>query len=197
MNTKFILAGIFTFICIFSNGQTKLIAHKSHSGSVETFGTALKNDFFDLESSNFGEVPYHKRPKHILDSVVFVSDTITVLVCSNKSNSPGNQSEKYAITLSNHPIVSKKHSKKKIKTFLQEEYNFQNSLDSVPFIEYKESTTKLPKNKKKEGSFSLIPQNTNHPPLDSSKLLLVGLVGVLAILTAFISLKWKQLIFWN
>lgn len=197
MNSKLILAGIFAFIGTFANGQTKLIAHKSHSGSAETFETALKNDFFDLESSNFGEAPFHKRPERILDSVVFISDTITVLVCSNKSNSPGNQSEKYAITLSNHPIVSKKHSKKKIKTFLKEEYNFQNSLDSVPFIEYKDSTTKLTKNKKKEGSFSLIPQNPSQPPFDKSKLLLVGLVGVFAILAALISLKWKQLRFWN
>ncbi|MDJ1493848.1 hypothetical protein QNI19_12975 [Cytophagaceae bacterium DM2B3-1] len=199
MNTKLVLAGICTFICVFSNGQTKLIAHKSHSGSSETFGTALKNDFFDLESSNFGlrRVDLHKN---ILDTVVFVSDTVTVLVYRDKISNSGKPSKKPSIhrdTLNNHPIVVKKHPKYIIKDFLRGEYGFQNSLDSVPFIEYKKTDASPSQNKKKEGSLYILPQNTNQPPFDSSKLLLVGLVGVFAVLAAFISLKWKQLRFWN
>jgi len=44
-------------VCLFSVtcfGQTKLISHRSHSGSNANFRPAIENDLFDIGNSNFG-----------------------------------------------------------------------------------------------------------------------------------------------
>ena len=46
-------------VCLFSVtcfGQTKLVSHRSHSGSDANFRTAIEKDLFDIGNSNFGLV---------------------------------------------------------------------------------------------------------------------------------------------
>lgn len=50
-------------ISLSSFSQTKLIAHKSHSGSTREFKTSLKVSLFDSSTSNFGEIPIHSLSK--------------------------------------------------------------------------------------------------------------------------------------
>lgn len=62
------------------SAQTKLIYHKSHSGSVETFKLALENNSLDLDKANFG-LPSDRRVER-LDSVIYLSDSTVKLVKS-------------------------------------------------------------------------------------------------------------------
>lgn len=56
-----------------SQAQTKLIAHKSHSGSLSHFKTALEGNLFDMAASDFGD-PGWTEEKHRLDSLVKIDD---------------------------------------------------------------------------------------------------------------------------
>lgn len=65
---------ILLFICLSfgTMAQTKMIWHKSHSGSMENFKLALENNTYGVEFSNFGIPP-------ALDSIIFISDSVVVL----------------------------------------------------------------------------------------------------------------------
>ena len=68
---------LFLFTFILSQAQTKVIAHKSHSGSKNTFATAYANNMFNMNCSNFGlegNVNFV-----LLDTVIAVNDTTTLL----------------------------------------------------------------------------------------------------------------------
>lgn len=56
-----------------SQAQTKLIAHKSHSGSLSNFKIALEGNLFDMGASDFGD-PGWVEERHRLDSLVKVDD---------------------------------------------------------------------------------------------------------------------------
>ena len=64
------------------SAQTKKIAFKSHSGSAENFAIALENGLFDMDGSDFGQAPDREIRSAQLDSVIFVSDSVTLLVTS-------------------------------------------------------------------------------------------------------------------
>src|SRR5215213_6963470 len=67
---------------VFSKAQTKLIAHKSHSGTAATFKIAYETGSFDIENSNFGMAPERMVTNSSLDSVIFISDTVAIMVTS-------------------------------------------------------------------------------------------------------------------
>jgi len=62
--------------------QTKLIAHKSHSGSNANFNLALNEDLFDINESNFG----NPIPRYSLDSIRKVQDSVLVEYSSKKNS---------------------------------------------------------------------------------------------------------------
>jgi hypothetical protein len=96
--------------------QTKLISHKSHSGSRATFGTALENNLFDIGDSNFG----NPRQEYSIDSIILIEDNKAVVVSSLKifaqedviQYKPGRD------TLKDHPLLSRKHAKDSIEKVL-------------------------------------------------------------------------------
>ncbi|RZK55325.1 MAG: hypothetical protein EOO87_08170, partial [Pedobacter sp.] len=55
------------FVSVTCVAQTKLISHKSHSGSNSNFRLALNKNLFDIEQSNFGLVT--KIIKNKVDTV--------------------------------------------------------------------------------------------------------------------------------
>lgn len=75
MKIKIVL--FFIFISALSQAQTKVIAHKSHSGSNKTFSNAYKKNLFDIGHSNFG-LPGGTKIV-ILDSVIVVRNSLTIL----------------------------------------------------------------------------------------------------------------------
>lgn len=133
-----------------SQAQTKLIAHKSHSGSDAEFNLALENNLFDIDEDNLGMAPERfeikKRNLHPqLDSVIFVSETKAIVVTSSVCTSvnaynpeetrhevwkPGKE---IAI---NHPLFKNQHSLDSIKKVLKNQYGFENPIDEVVFVGY-------------------------------------------------------------
>ncbi len=96
--------------------QTKLISHKSHSGSTSTFKTALENNLFDIGESNFGEPPSELR--FTIDSVILRPDNSAIIISSEKEvwithDKPG-LSLSGRDTVYNDPLLGKKHAKDSI-----------------------------------------------------------------------------------
>ncbi len=139
MRTRAIPLLITGFLMISAGkGQTKLIAHKSHSGSIATFETALRYSFFGLGSSNFGAAPTPIVTDSKLDSVIFLSDKRAVMITSNYcTNKRTSKSELWSAgrdTVLDHPLFSKKHRLDSIKGILQQNYFFRNPVENVVFI---------------------------------------------------------------
>jgi hypothetical protein len=137
---------------ISSQAQTKLIAHKSHSGTNADFSTAFSNDLFDMDEDNLGMAPerFEIKKKHLhpqLDSVIFVSEQKVILVTSNVCTMEDVYSYKKQDTKNevwspgkeiahNHPLFSKNHSLDSIKAVLKNSYGFENPIDNVVFVGY-------------------------------------------------------------
>lgn len=68
---------LFLFATIVCEAQTKVIAHKSHSGSKHSFSKAYQNNLFDINRSNYG-LPGN-RNLVVLDTIIAVNDSLTVL----------------------------------------------------------------------------------------------------------------------
>jgi hypothetical protein len=128
-----------------SHSQTKKIAYKSHSGSAENYNTALNENLFDMDNSNFGAAPTREIVEAQLDSVIFICDTVALMVtsryCKNR-NEYYNTAAKEKLwragrdSVFYHPLFSKKHSLDSIKAMLQMQYYFKNPVSNVIFIGY-------------------------------------------------------------
>src|SRR5689334_2473893 len=117
---------LFSVLASFSAiAQTKLIAHKSHSGSNGEFRIAYSADHVELGNSNFGRGPEPLVRTASLDSLIFLSDTVAVMVTSEVCKNPDyprRASTKWRSgkdTVYNHPLFTKLHSVSYIKSFLQ------------------------------------------------------------------------------
>lgn len=118
-------------------GQTKLIYHKSHSGSNSTFSMALEREVFGLDRADFGMAPERTVRNAVLDSLIFISDSVAVMVTSERCVRR-NKSTKWKAgkdTVVNHPLFHKKNSLSYIKTNLGLYYFFANPVDSIVFVE--------------------------------------------------------------
>lgn len=136
---------VFTFSCMLlstlSYGQTKLIAHKSHSGSHTLFRHVLANHLFGVDNSNFGMAPEPTVTLSNLDSVIFVSDTVAVMVTSltchvSRRFPTGTRWTPGRDTVRKHPLFSMQHGLDSIRKSLKRDYFFDNPIDSVKFIGY-------------------------------------------------------------
>lgn len=182
MLSKFLVFA-FCLVALGSVAQTKLIAHKSHSGSVESFRFAYENNFVELGNSNFGAAPQETIRTAALDSLIFISDSVTVMVTSNFCERRRSGSSKLwnagRDTVRNHPLFSKKHSLDSIKTILQQQYYFKNPVEKIKFIGYdnkKDSAGCQDIRYVHQPSF----ENNHHQPSDNSSYLLIG-IGLFSI----------------
>jgi hypothetical protein len=141
------LLAILLIFALGSNGQTKKIFHKSHSGHKSTFNEALTNNLFGAAGSNFGTIPRQFMNDARLDSLIAVNDTTVILVTSycrknadkkaiSKKWKPGREIAYH------HPDFYKKNTVERIKSVLKSNYYFVNSPDSVTFIGFAKSTSK-------------------------------------------------------
>ena len=123
-----------------SFGQTKMIAHKSHSGSTATFKNSLASDLFNNKGSNFGIAPVRTIKNAVLDSVIFLTDSTAIMVtsnyCTDRWSNDTNLWKAGKDTVRNHPLFSKQHSLSTIKKTLDERYHFSTPVDSTVFIGY-------------------------------------------------------------
>ena len=121
--------------------QTKLIAHKSHSGTWANFNLAMENNPGQYNGSNFGVGPEPTITSSQLDSVKYISDTLAIMYTSRYC-SRGFSDERETkwrpgeAFVYNHPLFSKKHALDSIKSVLMSQYYFRNSIKKVKFIGY-------------------------------------------------------------
>lgn len=130
--------------------QTKLIAFKSHSGKMINFEKALAISEFGSAFHNLGMAPEPTITSAELNAVVFVSDSVAVMltsqVCKKSQWYYGNDTtidfnaktiwSAGADTVINHPLFSKQHSLDSIKEVLKNDYYFRNDVDSIKFVGY-------------------------------------------------------------
>jgi hypothetical protein len=192
---KKITCSILLFLSAICFSQTKLISHKSHSGSDENFRKALEGSLFDIGDSNLGVAPNRYERNANLDSVIYVSDNKVILVTSEHCRNVDRGDYKILDSnvwragrenVYNNPLFSKNHALDSIKNVLKEQYSFQNDINKTVFVGFDndEKPMKKSKNKKK----SLIPffnSDTNFP----SKPFLIFSLILLSSIVAFFS--WK------
>ncbi|MCF8275210.1 MAG: hypothetical protein K9J17_00630 [Flavobacteriales bacterium] len=142
---------ILVIICTLSHAQTKVIAHKSHSGSNHSFAKAYHHNLFEINDSNFGLGPMPYRIT-LLDTVVAVNDTTTLLRFRasmdyfTKEKEPDYtdlvelEFESMIDTIVNDTVFTRKKPLSIIKAIDQHRYPilFRNPIEEVVFIGFKE-----------------------------------------------------------
>lgn len=127
----------------FSFGQTKMINHKSHSGSRSNFKRTLSSTLFEKGESNFGIAPERHVRNSKLDSVILLSKNVAVMVtsesCHYEDYNGRNPSKPYLWsagkdTVYDHEVFNSGKSVEDIKRILKSEYYFANSIDNVVFL---------------------------------------------------------------
>lgn len=124
--------------------QTKMIFHKSHSGSSKNFIAGIKHN-----NSNFGMAPTRTVRNSKLDSVILVDDHIAVMVTSeyctefDRGSNTSYGSHLWSAgkdTVYNHPLFNKEKSVAEIQKTLREEYFFANDISDVKLIGFDKKT---------------------------------------------------------
>ena len=169
--------------------QTKKIAFESHSGSPENFNITLTSDLFDSDNSDFG-LPTPKEVKtYKLDSVIFISDTVSVVVKKEYSRlfSAPQNSAKFTQTVKdtvyNDPLFARQHSLDSIKTVLKTR--------KVVFIGFDNNKPA----DKKQNILPFVITNeppNNDPPFDMQLALMLGALLLLSLLGGWLSWRFYQ-----
>lgn len=191
------LLSLLTAAIFLSNGllaQTKVIAHKSISGSNASFANAYIKGASELDGSNFGEFVIRDMPKKVarLDTVVYLSNTESIMVttCIGENRysfwwRPGSD------TVYNHELFGKKHSLDSIKEVLKTQYHFANDIDSVVFIGYdNQGYNHLHQNKKhKKNASPFVGGPGNSQPPFGHPFAALFLLAALSVLVGFLKFR--------
>lgn len=193
-------------LCLAAFGftQTKMIAFKSHSGSVANFKTALLNPKFDLTNHNLGMAPDPIVRTAAIDSVIFISDSLAVMITSEHCTKSSwyDRSEPAAEpivattwrqgkdTVVFHPLFSHPHSLDSIKNVLKTSYYFQNDIDSTVFIGYDNGPVSNNESESHQNSLPLITAPENKGP---GPALLIFFAALFAGFIGLVSWRMSQL----
>ncbi len=139
---------IITLLATFvSVAQTKLIAHKSHSGSKQSFSKLYQKKSLDGFSSNFG-IP-GRASIVIVDTIIAVNNSTTIfkmrksnscyLYGTDYKNVDKSNFSSISDTLTNDKIFNKRNTVLYIKQMGKKNCRilFANSLDEVVFIGFR------------------------------------------------------------
>ncbi|GAA3513667.1 hypothetical protein GCM10022393_29350 [Aquimarina addita] len=179
--------------CTLTYGQTKLIAHKSHSGNNSTFKKRM-NHMVSVNRSSFGRVDYTIKR---LDTVEHISDSFSVLSKSYYNSYKLNDAQPAFVkhkrdTIYNFPYFRNSKSLDSFKSNLKKSFQFNNDMDSVVFIG-QENLKKVPieKEKKKNSTFPVIVDNDSTPPFDF-KWIGVLCIGCISLIIGYITYSKNQ-----
>lgn len=123
-----------SLLCLTCFSQTKLISHRSHSGSNNNFRRAIENNLFDIENSNFGlSIQYVEK----VDSVILKSAN-TILISRKKYRIINGKTDKTTRTIdtinrANSIQFFKAKNIDSLKKEIKRTYKLIN-LDSAKFI---------------------------------------------------------------
>jgi hypothetical protein len=194
---KLILAFLVAFATI-GNAQTKLISHKSHSGSNETFALAVENDLFDIGESDFGLWSMEIEDVVKLDSVIYISENKVIRVSSEYTlryrTGRKQQCTKPELTkIRKDTVVIKPKSVRKGLTIkeLKTNSDFLKTYNDTSQTVYNgfDDKSKKEKTKKKK---SFVPFTTSNKPNFPSYLLTIAVLSLLSVLVHYLSLKIKS-----
>lgn len=187
-----------------ASAQTKKIAFKSHSGSAENFSIALDENLFDMGFSNFGMAPQRQVKNAQLDSVIYISDSVAIMVTSEYCTRLDARTEKPVSdpklwkagrdSVFNHPLFSHNHSLDSIRKILKEQYHFKNAPEKVIFVGY-DNKKKKNKQKKKKSSAALFAagaDSDNQSPFGSQFFIMIAAIFFLSALTAGSVWLWHR-----
>ncbi len=196
-----LIAILLCLIYTTATAQTKKIAFKGHSGSMDNFSTALEDNLFDMDNSNFGMAPQRDIITARLDSVIFVSDSVAIMVTSNYCtrenftyakpvNKPSLWTAGHEIVYS-HPLFSRNHSLDSIKQVIKLQYNFKNPVEKVVFVGYDNKKRKYKNN-------TLIPVvngpgDNRQSPFDGQFVVIVSLIVAASLAAGCATWRFYQL----
>jgi hypothetical protein len=180
------------------SAQTKVIAFKSHSGSMSNFYELVINRNIEMMCHNLGMAPQRIVQEAALDTVIYVNDTtsvmITSMVCTDL-NRPYRGADVWSAgidTVYNDEVWNDENPEK-IKNKLKEEFYFKNNMDSVVFIGFPEKTKVDPN---KAAGIPVDQNDQNAPPFDDNSSpgmgLPVAIVSVVAIAILIALISWRK-----
>ena len=191
------------FLSLIGYSQTKLIAHRSHSGSDQSFAVAVQNELFNGDNLGLGRMEIQEVNN--LDSIVYLSNDKVIAYSSNYTQRYYPQYDKKCSrdeltklkidTLHIKPKLFKKGlTILDVKATIDKSKMYNNDLS---LVKYKDFDDKI-KRKKNRKSKSFLPFLANFPNFPNS-FFLIGILGFLSILVYLISstFRFKKLIFVN
>lgn len=187
------------------SAQTQKIAFESHSGDPKNFEMAMSSALFDKEESDFG-LPVPKDVKtYKLDSVIYVSDTSTVLVTKEYSRlfTDPKDSAKFVRALKdtvyNNELFAHRHSLDSIRAELKKQGYYVNSskINKVIFIGFDNKKPVMPGQlvNPKQNIVPLVvsyDKPGNNPPFDWELILMLGTIFFVSLLGGWLSWKFYQ-----
>lgn len=172
--------------------QTGKIAFKSHNGNMEYFDIAIE----DGSDGGFGLPVPSKVKTYKLDSVIYVSDSVSVIVIREYRRSENEHADSAKLfrvgkdTLYKDPLLVHKHSLDSIKTVLTGLGYYVNPIKKVVFVGY---------DNKKNGDRKLnftplidVHKGDDNSPFDMKMLLMLGTILLLSLLGGWLSWKYYQ-----
>jgi hypothetical protein len=191
MKTHHLLMVALSLVSTTLFAQTKKIAFESHSGSPENFSIAPGNELFDKGESDFGLPP--NKTAYKLDSVIFISDTVSVLVSKEYSRpwsaKPGSEDKlvgQRKDTLYNDPFFSRKYLLDSIKKMV-DNHGYYETTGKTKFVGFDNKKTGMQKtgDQPKQQLAPFVVTNDppdDHPPFDNQLFLMLGTILLLSVL---------------
>lgn len=196
-----LLVAILSLISTTLPAQTKKIAFESHSGNMENFNIAMTNELFDNGESDYG-LPASKKA-YKLDSVIFISDSVSVLVSKEYKRPWGATSDSLDTlvgvkkdTIYNDPLFSRKYLLDSIKKMIDNRglYETTNKTKFVGF-DNKKTVVKKTGDKPKQQLIPFTITNDppdNHSPFDMQLTLMLGMILLLSLSAGWFTWKYYQ-----
>jgi hypothetical protein len=191
---KPILAIFLTLFMFWASAQTKMIAHKSHSGSDAHFKLAITQHLFDVDASNFGVVPMSAMNFEKLDSVIFVNDTSVILVISSMYDDSdaktkvGGRKMRYR-----DPLLSKRHALDSIKNILNEGSYLLYNTENVKLIGYDNQKSFIPRKKEESVALPIGIESQRQPPANYPLAEIVLFVAAVSLAAGFVNARRHRL----
>src|SRR5258706_8985460 len=185
MKIHHLLLAALSIVSATLQAQTKKIAFESHSGNLENFNSTAGNEIFDNGESDYG-LPANKKA-YKLDSVIFVSDNVSVLVSKEYkrpwSATSDSQDVFVAIkkdTVYNDPLFSRKYLLDSIKKMVDNKglYETTNKTKFVGFDNKNKLSGVKKTGDKQQQLIPFIITNDppdNHSPFDLQLTMILGL----------------------
>ncbi len=190
------------FLASTLHAQTREIAFESHGGSPDHYALIDRDEITGAEDAGYG-LPVPEMVKtYKLDSVVFISESVSVIYKKEYSRLKTDPKDSARFTkivvdsLFNDPLFSRQHALDSIRSVIKKQGYYMNAanLKKVVFRGY-DNTLPLKKPQLTQHSVPLVitvdrPQDP--PPFDGKVIGILSLIFMLALLGGWLSWRFYQ-----